>query len=317
MKLFTDRHGMRVVVPPTETITVEMYSLILSCCEKYYENLSHIFPDKCPDGNICCGLNYSGFLNMILFEIPSLLRDSNNIIISPQCHYSGSEDSFNQYALLDFIEYIAQNCKDFLVEGYHSYFNHHHVSFLETNDVFVKYREEINNIFYKTRLMFTLTEQKTVERTIEKSVLTPDIENIIQTVSEVGIKQLLNESIIMFKHRDPSKRQYAVEKIWDALERLKTYYKGLDKKASLEKVLSAMSSGENEFKTLFNNEFLALTAIGNEFRIRHHETNKIDILDTKHYDYFFNRCLALIALAIEYLKLDSEITIDTEEELPF
>ena len=45
-----------------------------------------------------------------------------------------------------------------------------------------------------------------------------------------------------------------------------------------------------------------LTTIGNNFRIRHHETNKIDIVDIRHYDYFFNRCLALIALALQYLQ---------------
>ena len=49
-------------------------------------------------------------------------------------------------------------------------------------------------------------------------------------------------------------------------------------------------------------EFKELTTIGNNFRIRHHETNKIDIVDIRHYDYFFNRCLALIALALQYLQ---------------
>ncbi|MCT0449644.1 hypothetical protein EFK69_10865 [Lactococcus lactis subsp. lactis] len=52
---------------------------------------------------------------------------------------------------------------------------------------------------------------------------------------------------------------------------------------------------------LFNNEFRALTEIGNNFRIRHHETNKIDIIDIKYYDYLFNRCMSLIALVIQYL----------------
>lgn len=93
----------------------------------------------------------------------------------------------------------------------------------------------------------------------------------------------------------------AVEKIWDALERLKTYYTSLDKKASTLKIVADMANGQAEFVGLFNAEFKALTDIGNNFRIRHHETSKIDITDTRHYDYFFNRCLSLIALAIQYL----------------
>ena len=46
----------------------------------------------------------------------------------------------------------------------------------------------------------------------------------------------------------------------------------------------------------------ALRKIGNNFRIRHHERDTIDISDPRHYDYFFNRCLSLIALAIQYLQ---------------
>lgn len=63
-----------------------------------------------------------------------------------------------------------------------------------------------------------------------------------------------------------------------------------------------MSAGQSEFEQLFSAEFATLTKIGNDYRIRHHETNKIDINDIRYYDYFFNRCLALIATAILYLK---------------
>ena len=50
-----------------------------------------------------------------------------------------------------------------------------------------------------------------------------------------------------------------------------------------------MSGGNNDFQTLFNDEFIALTKIGNNYRIRHHETDKVDITDDNYYDYFFNR----------------------------
>jgi len=112
----------------------------------------------------------------------------------------------------------------------------------------------------------------------------------------------MNDAIALYKTPSPAARQDSVEKIWDALERLKTYYTNVDKKTSATKVVEDMSSGQSDFITMFNTEFKALTDIGNSFRIRHHETNKIDITDNRHYDYFFNRCLSLIALAIQYLK---------------
>ena len=74
-----------------------------------------------------------------------------------------------------------------------------------------------------------------------------------------------------------------------------------------------MAKGDDNFVELFNLEFRALTDIGNKFRIRHHETNKVDIADIRninlisyiadirYYDYLFNRCLSLINLAVQYL----------------
>ena len=85
------------------------------------------------------------------------------------------------------------------------------------------------------------------------------------------------------------------------MERLKTYYIELDKRSSVEKIVNSMAHEKEEYIELFNDEFKKLTSIGNKYRIRHHETDKIDIMDERYYDYLFNRCLSLIALAIQYL----------------
>ena len=62
-----------------------------------------------------------------------------------------------------------------------------------------------------------------------------------------------------------------------------------------------MSGNNKAFKDLFEKEFREITAIGNNFRIRHHETIKTDIEDDIHYAYLFKRCLSLIATAVKYL----------------
>ena len=76
----------------------------------------------------------------------------------------------------------------------------------------------------------------------------------------------------------------------------------IDKKHSNKKIVTDMANGNDDFADLFNNEFKVLTDIGNKYRIRHHETDRIDITDVRYYDYFFNRCLSIIALAIQYLR---------------
>ena len=53
---------------------------------------------------------------------------------------------------------------------------------------------------------------------------------------------------------------------------------------------------------MFDIEIKALTNIGNSYRIRHHEIDKIDMSKELHYKYFYKRCLALISVILENLQ---------------
>lgn len=105
------------------------------------------------------------------------------------------------------------------------------------------------------------------------------------------------------RYYDKNNLQIAVEKLWDAFERLKTYYCSptIDKKKSANKIVMDMSNNQQPFIDLFEKEFHELTLLGNNFRIRHHETTKTDIQDKRHYEYFYKRCLSLVSTAIQYL----------------
>mgnify|MGYP000997132793 CR=1 FL=1 len=163
------------------------------------------------------------------------------------------------------------------------------------------FQQAINTAFDKGAVGFLLSDNGMVVQQLEHEVLDNTIGENIGKLKEPGLRELLDEAIALYRQPRVSAHKDAVEKIWDALERLKTYYTSLDKRGSAAKVINDISNGKTEFATLFNTEFKALTDIGNNFRIRHHETNRIDITDARYYDYFFNRCLSLIALAIQYL----------------
>lgn len=100
--------------------------------------------------------------------------------------------------------------------------------------------------------------------------------NLFSLVQEVGLKELLQEAI---RYYDKGNLQIAVEKLWDAFERLKTCYCSttIDKKKSTNKIVTDMSNNQQPFIDLFEKEFHELTSLGNNFRIRHHETTKTDI----------------------------------------
>lgn len=300
MKLYTERHGIRAPKEKTHSINRDMYSLLLECCNRYKKNLTHIFTLNChhdfTDSDYVA-FDEKGFKTRIKIKIPSLFRDEYDRICEPTNY-----DEYDQYALIDLIEFFAQNIED-IDERWNNerYQNYKTIDCLNTSDVFEDFQEAINEIFIESGLLYKLTDEKIVERIVENSPLTPDIENNFATVRELGTRELLKDAVALYKTPNPSARQDSVEKIWDAFERLKTYYTTLSKKQSSEKIVHDMANGNNNFVDLFNDEFKKLTEIGNNFRIRHHETNKIDITDIHYYDYLFNRCLSLIALAIEYL----------------
>lgn len=112
------------------------------------------------------------------------------------------------------------------------------------------------------------------------------------------IDQELNNLIEEAKKRfeNPSDKKIALEKLWDAFERIKTYF-GTNKKLSSEQLVKLISTSFDE--NFINNEFKELTSIGNNYNIRHHEQDKIIISENKHIEYLFFRMLALLNLCVE------------------
>lgn len=94
-------------------------------------------------------------------------------------------------------------------------------------------------------------------------------------------------------------KQIAIEKLWDAFERLKTIIKPSDKKTSANNLIHLLSQEMNS--EIFEGEFKTLTTIGNNYMIRHSEVGKIPINDDKTKDYLFFRMLSLIDLCISKL----------------
>ncbi|WP_242649352.1 hypothetical protein [Syntrophomonas wolfei] len=199
----------------------------------------------------------------------------------PRC-YNDQKQYVETNSLQDFIYYSSPNCVMDAIEFYEKY--------NRSND----FEMEINAILKLNGIALKLCHGKitsTFDIPIKTGIFTP--------IQEAGLKELLQEAT---KYYDEGNFKNAVEKLWDAFERLKTYYSpALDKKESINKIIRNMGSNKEPYKELFEKEFHELTTIGNNFRIRHHETTKTDIEDNRHYDYFYKRCLSLISVAIQYL----------------
>ena len=296
--LFRERNNKHVEKVCTDKIDKDMYALLINVCDKYILYMANKFPEYCPDyGNVVCGLDLASFEKSLKFQIPGLFYGYDGKVVYP------SVDDYDQYALLDYIEYIGGNIKDITEYDYHTFFQHHHLKLENTEQVFVSFQNEVNEVFELTGLLYTLADSKRVERITTADTQIDESKEIVQTIKEPGLKDLINEAVSFYKHPNPAIYRSAVEKLWDALERVKTFYvpAGMDKKKSVETLIKSMANNQQHFFDLFTTEFRTLTEIGNNYRIRHHETDKYDINDDNYYEYFFNRCFALIVLAIKYI----------------
>lgn len=239
MRLYSERHGIRAPQEKTYSINRDMYSLLLDCCKRYKKNLTHIFALNCHHaytGSDYIAFDEKGFTTRIKIRIPSLFRDDYDRISTPQ--YG---DEYDQYSLLDLIEFFAQNIKD-ISERWNNeiYQNYKTIECHDSSDVFTNFQEAINEIFSESGLLYELTDEKIIERIVENSPLTAEIEKSFTSVHEQGSRELLKDAVALYKTPNPAARQDSVEKIWDALERLKTYYTTLDKKHSSEKIVNEM-----------------------------------------------------------------------------
>lgn len=95
--------------------------------------------------------------------------------------------------------------------------------------------------------------------------------------------------------------QLALEKIWDVFERIKTACNEKDKKKSTIELAHMISCEDEAIASHMESEFMFLTAIGNQYQIRHFEKDKKTFQSVEIKKYFYNRCASLVNLCIGYL----------------
>lgn len=173
---------------------------------------------------------------------------------------------------------------------------------------FVKDKDINANEFFKTATLefkefiqnsITANEQLDLSSILDMSVNVELLFDNEANTNDSDLNSLIEEAKERFFN--PKDKQVALEKLWDAFERLKTYFssEGLNKKQSAEKLVNLIF--ENFDKEFIEEEFDKLTKIGNNYRIRHHETGKKE-LTAVHINYFFFRMLSLIDLCLTFLQ---------------
>lgn len=128
-------------------------------------------------------------------------------------------------------------------------------------------------------------------------IFQPILNDVLFSTGDATLDSLLEDARRKFTNPDPKIRREGLEKLWDVWERVKTLEPGKDKRETTKKILDK-AAAEPTFRKLLESEAKELTDIGNNFRIRHSETNKVEIDESEQVDYLFYRMFSLINLLL-------------------
>ncbi|MGY5345905.1 AbiJ-NTD4 domain-containing protein [Paenibacillus glucanolyticus] len=275
----------------SEKITTSVYNGVVGTYKRFQKNFSYDFPVTCPDNEMVCGTDIQLLNAAIRAQIPD---------IETPVDVKRDEDEIDKYSLLDFIEFCYSKINDINESDYHSYFKHFHIFYPDTEIEKEKFRVEINQIFARNGIVFFLDNDGMIKRNLPTQ-LDAMLQNLSVKSKDNRLNELVNLAIENIRKPKEIDRQIAIEKLWDAFERIKTFYDP-NKKASARTLVLNIAEGTAEFDKLLEDEFKTLTDIGNKYQIRHFETNKIQIMSMKQIDYLFYRLIALIDLCMDKVK---------------
>ena len=246
------------------------------------------YSDMCEDGCGPIGCAEDQFLDALQAEVPR---------IEKSYIYRSSEGVWETMDILDTIQFCWRCIGQPIQVDYHKFFQHHHLRFdIEAGRE--KFCEDINRIFRRNGLVYELTIQGTIERLVTP-VLREKILSFQFQTGDTELDCMLETAQRKFLNPDNVIRREALEKLWDAWERLKTTGPGSNKKSQVKSLLDGTASEcSPKFRNTLENEANILTEIGNSFQIRHSETTQERLIDESHSDYLFHRLFALIDLII-------------------
>jgi hypothetical protein len=237
------------------------------------------FPSTCNDGSDVVGTNILNWQAVLMAEHPGVEWPFR------------SDETPATMAILDLIQFAHDNIGKPIQGSYHEFFRHNHLTFDRAAGR-AEFRQKINRIFARNGLAYELQADGMIVR-LAPSVLREALQSTIFHTGDTTLDAMLESARTKFLNPNPQVRREALEKLWDAWERLKTIEPGADKKAQVKNLLDKGAT-ESTFRNLLETEAIALTGTGNSFLIRHSETNRAPVGPDIHVDYLFHRLFSLI-----------------------
>lgn len=281
------------------------------------------FPIECEDGNGIVGTDRSSLQDALNAIIPNLtyplaskadsklpeLVDHAEIADADAAKTPKADGMFEFYpskangaqpivvadsAVFDLLEYSARRIALPSQRRFHEFFSHYELEFYgnsrkEAQEIF---KEEVNELLDRGGVIY---EFVSADGTLQiQRMGTPEVRRLMADLQPNSGDEELDNLIIEARKRylshKENERRIGLEKLWDAFERLKTIESlsggKSNKKDSLNQLLAHIA--DKPLRDVVEEDMKALTSVGNQFRIRHHETDK-HVVPVDQYDYLFAR----------------------------
>lgn len=284
-KLFTERMSPplpRVSEKLNESVRLAVLELVQARIDD--NSFGNGFPDQCPDGYANSGVNVRALsANMAAYRVisPNDSRPRMDVITDSE--------------VFDLLEYSYEHIALPLPGNFHSYFGHFHYDY-DVDKGRKQFSDEVNRLFERNGIAFELKDgqiERLVPSILEESLMQPTF-----NTGDHALDDLLTSAREKFLNRNIVVRREALEKLWDAWERLKSLRDPSDKKNSV-KLLLDRAATEPNFRQRIDIEAKELTDIGNNFFIRHTEVSKPQIADSIQVDYLFHRLFCMIRMILQ------------------
>lgn len=283
-RYFSDREaGAKPQV--SDEVTVNLWGGIRTLVERLLNSnmLAMSFPLRCDDPPFpVCGADDEAFYRGLRGEVPDLpARLWDQVPEVP--------------LVMDLVEFLFDNVRDVTNGQHHAFWDHHHLRDTDQGYARGDVVAGVNRLFQRNGLAYELTRAGRIER-LGPPLLRTQLAAATFRTGDSELDDLLNRAREKFRSPELDDRRDALEKLWDAYERLKSS-KGPSKPRSVEALIASTGLGE-PFRERLDEEMRALTNIGNQFRIRHAEVNQHPVETSEQVDYLFGRLFSLIWLLL-------------------
>lgn len=282
-----------------EEITQSVWRGLVSLVERRVDDgsMAREFPDRtCPDGSsIPIGTDEDAFYMTLSALVPDLPCPDNPY---GRPHLDPTEVPSSE-AVLDLVDFVGQRIAEPSNRTFHSYYGHDHIWFNgDSPDAGkTRFRDDVELLFARNGIAFTIGDGMCVQR-LAPMEARPLVHEFAPRTGDTVLDEKLVDAVTRFRSRNVRERVDGLEKLWDAFERMKTLEleDRKQKSASIQQLIER-ATASSALREHLNEECRALTKIGNNFAIRHHEhgAEQLPTPIGTSIDYLFIRLLGLIS----------------------